>query len=282
VSPEYFTVLGLDFVNGRGFTTAERTAEAGAVVVSHGLARQLWPNGGGVGQVVYLASVPSPSPGVPSPPARAFTVIGVVRDPGRTSGMSFGGVYLPTGPEIPGTWLWLRVRGSPEQVRVALLEHLTDLDPAFGILTLRSTSGLQAYMLQIAFGLTIVLGGLALVLTVSGVFSVLSYLVEQQAKEIGVRMALGAATLDVVRLVLSQSLRPLGIGLFAGSGLAAAAAIVLLATPAASEIGGWVDVFDPVAYVASALVITAACLIAVFVPTLRAARIDPISTLRND
>ena len=74
-------------------------------------------------------------------------------------------------------------------------------------------------------------------LTVSGLFSVLSYVVEQQAKEIGVRMALGATTKHVVRLVLSQSLRPVGIGLAAGGGLAAALAIVLMATPAASEIG---------------------------------------------
>jgi hypothetical protein len=59
-------------------------------------------------------------------------------------------------------------------------------------------------------------------------------------------------------------------------------AIVLIATPAASEIGGWVDLFDLVAYAASALVIATACLIAVFVPTLRAARIDPIATLRQD
>lgn len=176
----------------------------------------------------------------------------------------------------------LRVRGNPEHARLALLERLTGLDPAFGILTLRTTSGMQTYLLRLAFGLAVVLGGLALVLTVSGLFSVLSYLVEQQAKEIGLRMALGAATLDVVRLVLSQSLRPVGIGLAAGGGLAAAVAIVLMATPAASEIGGVIDVFDPVAYAASALVIATACLIAVSVPTLRAARIDPMATLRKD
>ena len=119
-------------------------------------------------------------------------------------------------------------------------------------------------------------------LTVSGLFSVLSYLVEQQAKEIGVRMALGAATLNVVRLVLSQSLRPVGIGLAGGGGLAAAVAIVLMATPIAAEIGDSVDVLDPVAYAASVLVIATACLVAVSVPTLRAARIDPIAILRKD
>jgi ABC-type antimicrobial peptide transport system permease subunit len=95
-------------------------------------------------------------------------------------------------------------------------------------------------------------------------------------------MALGATTRNVVKLVLSQSLRPVGIGLAAGGGLAAAVAIVLMATPAASEIGGLVDVFDPAAYAASLLIIVTSCVLAVSVPALRAARIDPIANLRKD
>jgi ABC-type antimicrobial peptide transport system permease subunit len=174
------------------------------------------------------------------------------------------------------------VRGNADEVRLALAATLPGLDPAFGVMTLRTTAEAQAYMLRIAFGLTVVLGGLALVLTVSGLFSVLSYLVEQRAKEIGVRMALGAAATDVVRLVLSQSLRPVAIGLAAGGGLAVAVAIVLMSTPAASEIGGVVDILDPVAYIASALIISTACVLAVSVPALRAARIDPIAILRKD
>ena len=149
-------------------------------------------------------------------------------------------------------------------------------------MTLRTMPACRPTCCRSASGSTVVLGGLALVLTVSGLFSVLSYVVEQQAKEIGVRMALGATTRNVVRLVLSQSLRPVGIGLVAGGGLAAAVAIVLMATPAASEIGGIVHVFDPVAYAASLLVIVTSCVLAVSVPALRAARIDPIATLRKD
>ena len=105
----------------------------------------------------------------------------------------------------------------------------------------------RRYILQIAFWVTLVLGGLALALTVSGFFSVLSYLAEQRAKEIGVRMALGATTNNIAVLVLSQSVRPVGFGLLAGGGLAAGLAIVLMSTPAASEIGNTVRVFDPMA-----------------------------------
>ena len=264
VSSNYFDVLGFDLVSGRRFTQDERTPDTGVAVVSDSIERQLWPNGDGVGQVLSLEA-----------PSRTLTVVGVVRDPKRV-------VYLPIGPEAPGTNLMLRVRGNPEQARQALLGRLTGLDPAFGVMTLRAMTGMQAYLLQSAFWVMVVLGGLALVLTVSGLFSVLSYLVEQQAKDIGVRMALGAATKDVVRLVFSQSLRPVGIGLAAGVGLAAAVAIVLLATPAASEIGDIVHVFDPVAYAASVLVIVASCGLAVSVPALRASRIDPIATMRQD
>jgi ABC-type antimicrobial peptide transport system permease subunit len=117
---------------------------------------------------------------------------------------------------------------------------------------------------------------------VSGLFSVLSYVVEQQAKDIGVRMALGAAGRDVVQLVLSQSLRPVVIGLVAGAGLAAALATLLLTMPGAAELDDWVRVLDPAAYGASVLTIVISCALAVSVPALRAARIDPIATLRKD
>jgi putative ABC transport system permease protein len=88
-------------------------------------------------------------------------------------------------------------------------------------------------------------------------FSVLSYVVDQQTKEIGVRMALGATTANVVSLVLSQSLRPVSSGLTAGGGLAVAVAIVLTAT--ATELRSWMHMLDPVAYVASLLIIVTSC-----------------------
>jgi ABC-type antimicrobial peptide transport system permease subunit len=147
---------------------------------------------------------------------------------------------------------------------------------------MRSLAGLQAYILGIAFWVAVVLGGLALALTLSGLFSVLSYVVEQRANEIGVRMALGATTNNIARLVLTQSVRPVGVGLVAGGGLAAALAIALMATPLASQIGSIVHVFDPVAYAASVLVIATACLLAALIPAVRAARLDPIATLRKD
>ncbi len=177
----------------------------------------------------------------------------------------------------------LRVHGDPDRARQRLIERLTKVDPAMGkITTMRTIAGRAAYILRIAFWVTAVLGGLALVLTMSGLFSVLSYVVEQRSKEIGVRMALGATTRNVAGLVLSQSVRPVAFGLVAGGGLTGSLATVLMAIPAASQIRDIVHIFDPVAYAATLLCIVMACALAALIPALRAARIDPIATLRQD
>jgi hypothetical protein len=106
-----------------------------------------------------------------------------------------------------------------------------------GVTTMQMLAGRAIYVLQVAFWLTAVLGFLALVLTVSGLFSVLSYVVAQRSKEIGVRMALGARTPDIARLVVLQSARPVGVGLVVGGVLAGSLASALMATPAASRSG---------------------------------------------
>jgi hypothetical protein len=289
VSPEYFRLLDIDLIRGRGFTDAERAADIGVTIVSEGAARRLWPNVDPIGQVVRIqADHPTDlRPSASQLPSRAYTVVGVARDVNGGAMFrvfSFSGVYLPIDPQSPGTSLMLRVRGDPAQARLALLDRLTQVDPALDheVGTLQTIAGMGAYILRIAFWVTLALGGLALVLTVSGLFSVLSYLVEQRAREIGVRMALGATTKDIGALVLSQSVRPVGFGLLAGGGLAAGLAVVLLSTPAASDIGNIVRVFDPLAYAASLLVIVTACVLAASVPALRATRVDPIATLRTD
>jgi hypothetical protein len=287
VSSGYFDVLGIDLIHGRSFRATERGAEAGVVIVSETTARRFWPKSNAVGQLVRLEAPPtSASPGARSTAAGRFTVVGVVREPVPASGSdpdAVRSVYVPAALDSPNHSLVLRVRGNPEQVRQVLLERLARTDPApVMILTYQTITGLQSYLLQMGFWAAVVLGGLALALTVSGVFSVLSYVVEQQTKEIGVRMALGAGTHGVVRLILAQSFRPVGIGLAIGGGLAAALAIALTTTPIAAEISRDIDVFDPVAYAGSLLVIVTSCALAVSVPALRATRIDPIATLKKE
>ena len=288
VSPEYFSVLDIEVIRGRGFSNAERRADAAVVVVAESVARELWPGGNAVGQILHLDNDPNSETrriDEAPLPVRAFTVVGIARDVAgfRLAGFKEAELYLPTSPAEAETSLMVRVHGDPDQARRALLQRLTVVDSNMGqVMAMKTLAGMGAYILSAAFWLTLVLGGLALVLTLSGLFSVLSYLVEQRAKEIGVRMALGATTGNVGRMVLSQTLPPIGFGLVAGGTLAAALGTAIMATPAAAVIDGFVRVFDPVAYAASLLCIVVACALAALVPAVRAARIDPIETLRQD
>ena len=290
VSPEYFSVAGIGLVRGRGFTQTERSPSAAVAIVSESVARQLWPGLDAIGQILRLepdAKGNAQEAGGPAPPSHAVVVVGVARDVAgfRFGGMSRAGagVYLPIAAEAARTSLMLRVHGDPERASRALAERLTAIEPNLAeVMALRTLTRMAAYLLAIPFWLTLVLGALALLLTLSGLFSVLSYLVEQRVREIGVRMALGATGRSIGALVLSQSARPVCIGLLLGSSLTAALGAALLATPAAELIGSTVRLFDPVAYAASLLCIVTACACAALIPALRAGRIDPVAALRQD
>jgi predicted permease len=288
VSPEYFEVFGIPILRGRSFTAAERDGGQPVVIVSESMARLLWPNGSGVGETFRLepdldsGSRPGDEPPMP---ARLVTVVGVSREVTgfRFSDVKDARVFLPTSVDAPGTAIVARVSGDPERARRTLVDHLTRIDPNMGmIVTMRTVARLETFFLQIAFWVSLVLGGLALLLTVSGLFSVLSYLVEQRTREIGVRMALGASSRKVTLLMLAQTTRPVIYGLLAGVGSAIALATVLISTPAAATISRIVHVTDPVAYGASLLVVVAACLLAAWLPATRAARVDPMQTLRME
>ena len=196
--------------------------------------------------------------------------------------MTGAGIYVPISAEAARTSLTMRARGDSERARHALVDRLAAIDPNMAeVTTLRTIARIAAYVLAIPFWLTLVLGALALLLTLSGLFSVLSYLVEQRTREIGVRMALGATSRSIAALVLLQSARPVGIGLLLGSSLTVGLGAALLATPAAELIGSVVRLFDPVAYAASLLSIITACACAALIPALRAARIHPVAALRQ-
>jgi hypothetical protein len=291
VSPEYFGVLGIDIVRGRGFTEVERGANDTVAIVSESTARELWPNGDAIGQTMRVETDPERPAAAELGPAptfsRSLVVVGVARDvPGfRLGGFRIpgAGIYVPISAETDGTGLLLRVQGDAERARFALVDRLAAIDPNMArVSSLQAFARGEAYLLGIPFWLTLVLGALALFLTLSGLFSVLSYVVEQRMREFGVRTALGATRARIGVLVLAQSARPVGIGVLLGAGLTAGFAGLLLATPAAETIGSTVRVLDPLAYAAAVLCVLAACACAALVPALRAGRIDPVVALRQD
>lgn len=296
VSASYFDVLDIPIVRGRAFMPSERDSDPVAIV-SESVARTLWPDGRGVGETLRLepdAGLEAPSgvlrisPHTPADDglrqAHTVTVVGVVRDvPGlRFTGIKEAGVFLPTALDVAKTSIVARVQGDPNLARQALLDRLSRIDPNTGsIIAMRSVARTEAFFLQTALWVSLVLGGLALVLTVSGLFSVLSYLVAQRTREIAVRMALGASPRAVARSVLGQTTRPVVAGLIAGAALAAALATAVLATPFGALISQIVHVTDPVAYLLSLGVIVAVCLLAAWIPAARAAKVDPMRSLRQ-
>jgi predicted permease len=198
VSAGYFDVLGIPIVRGRAFTAAEND-EHPVAIVSESVARRLWPNGDGVGQTfriepdlsahlggTFLTINPGAGGGVAPLTPRLVTVVGVSRDVAgfRITDLKEAGVFLPTTVEAPKTFLVARIRGDADLARQTLLERLTRIDPNMGkIITLRTVARLETFFLQIAFGVSVILGRLALLLTVSGLFGVLSYLVEQRTRD---------------------------------------------------------------------------------------------------
>jgi predicted permease len=286
VSGAYFGVMGIPIVRGRAFTDTERD-DAAVVVVSESTARLLWPDGNAVGRTFVL----EPDPNVPQSkdetrlPSRTVTVVGVSRD---IKGFRFtdgkqAAVFVPTSVDAPHTAVMARITGDADLARQTILAHLTRIDSNMGmIVTMRTVARLDRFFLGVAFWIAFVLGSLALLLTVSGLFSVLSYLIEQRTKEIGVRIALGASSQHVTRLMLRQTTRPVAYGLLGGGGLAAALAGALLATDLGAFVGPIVHVTDPIAYIISLSIIMVACAAAAWIPASRAARVDPMRTLRQE
>ena len=289
VTGNHFALLDVGLLRGRAFSEPERSLDSGVVIVSAQAAETLWPGADPIGRAVRMAVPPlsegSTTDHAPPPPERTFTVVGIMRNLRGAGGFggTGAGLYLPTAVTSPGTRLMLRVNEDPLRARARLKEQLTRVDPSLAsVRRLRAIFGGLEAILRMAFLVAVALGGLALLLTVSGLFSVLSFLVQQRSKEIGVRMALGASARAVAQLVLKESARPVIVGASAAVVLAGGAAGALMATPAAAPIGETIQVLDPVAYVSTLLVIIVACSIAASAPALRAARVDPMTVLRKE
>jgi hypothetical protein len=250
-------------------------------IVSEATARRLWPNRDAVGQEIRIRHDAQSNWGEQLPQYQAVRVVGVARDIMACCvvyGKDPALIYFPITPAIANTSLLMGVNGNTEAVRRKLdgeleasapggIEEIHPLDQylAAGIYPFRALSWISS-----------LLGALALLLTLSGIYGVLSYLITQRTKEIGIRMALGATTGSVTRLVLGQSMRFASIGIGLGTTLSLGVAHVFAAHLV------FVNPFDGLAYGGSVVLVTAASLAAAYFPTRRAVGIDPIRTLRYD
>ena len=270
VSPEYFEILGIPIVRGRNFTKQESASETAVAILSAMAAQRLFADRDALGQILHVSGEP----------ARDVRVIGVAADI-VTCCIPWGKdpalLYLPTTPATSANVL-VRVRGEVESERHRLDARLAALAPgALGeIHSLDQYRAVGLYGFRAASMIGAVLGGLALLLTLTGIYGVVSCFVTQRTKEIGIRVALGATTHTVVGMVLKQSLRLTAIGTVVGTGLAIGMSRLL-----ASRLV-FMRVFDAAAFAAGVLLVASTALAAGYIPSRRAAQIDPIQTLRYD
>jgi ABC-type antimicrobial peptide transport system permease subunit len=170
------------------------------------------------------------------------------------------------------------VRGEPAKAKT-LLDAMLDRDVPGGVDRIDRLESFVAgavYPYRAAYWVALVLGLTALMLTMAGVYGVVAYLVRQRTQEIGIRIALGATTWNVLRLVVAQSLRHALIGGAVGSVLALGVARLLAANVQS------MPTFDVIAFAGAFASVLTACMIAALVPSWHAVRIDPALSLRHD
>ncbi|MCP5110707.1 MAG: ABC transporter permease [bacterium] len=273
VDGHYFQAMGLAVVAGRDFNDAEIGADAApVVVVNQSLAQRWWPDPAeALGARLHLGYE-----GIP--PLR---VVGVATDfKNWYDGRATPTLYLPNS-HMPRRSMELAVRTnrSPERVLAAARARLQSLDPELPVYDARtgeqrlndSTSGIRYSAVNMsAFAL------IALLLAASGIYGVVSHSVARQTHDIGVRMALGAGRLGVLRLVLGETLRLTGAGLAIGGILAFALVRVM-----ASVLEGFVTL-DIAVFIALSLLLATVALWAGYLPARRAASVDPSIALRYE
>jgi predicted permease len=279
VSPRYFDVVDLRIVRGRGFSDDEARSSAPVAIVSRSMADSLWPRSDPVGQTITIAESERVSARMRT--YRAARVVGVVGDalPGWVGeSRSTPVVYYPRPLEASDGVLLARVAGDAATAATRLERTLTAADSGAidEIHTLDDSIALQVYPFRAIYWVALAVGLLALLLTITGVYGVMSYVVAQRRREFGIRIALGAAAGSLVRLVLRQSL------VLALTGAAMGAALALLASRVIASILVGVNGYSIAGYAAGAGAVVLACVIAAFIPSRRAATVNPVEALRAD
>jgi len=275
---DYFGVMGIKLLQGRTFTTGEAVTPNNSVVISRSTAEKLWPAQNPLGRTLR--------PRFGGQDTLAFTVVGVVadvkQDDWRQPGEAI--VYFPlTGP-APTAW----AMGSPAYVVKSsradrlqsevreVVRQIAPEAPVYREYTMEFLA--KRSMLQLSFTmLTLgVVACLALLLGAIGLYGVLSYVVAERTREIGVRMALGATASAVRRMVVSQGTRVVVVGVLIGVAVAFAATRLL-----GSLLYG-VKPVDPIVFAAMSMMMIAIGALASYMPARRASSVNPIESLRSD
>jgi predicted permease len=274
VSNDYFKTLGVPLIAGRDFTEQDliRT-QPRRVVISQRIAELLWPGESAIGRQIELWKGQSGSPG------EVIGVVGDMRDWGLTEDPTYS-VYLPTYGTSLSPAFFVVHSAVPMATVVPLLRSVVaELDPTIPLSGVQSLDDMVADSVasrRFTMLLLAALAALALLLAVGGVYGVLSYSVSQRRTEVGVRLALGASTHSVLRLVMVQGLVPVVVGIVVG-----AAGAVALSRSMASLLFGMTPLDIPT-YAGVASLLLAAAALSCYLPAREAMRVDVLQALRED
>ena len=268
VGPRFFETMRIPLVRGRDFTEGDIDGAPSVVVVNEAFARRYWPGVDPMGKHVLRGD-------------DELEVVGIAKD-GKYVTLGEDPrpyVYYPHRQHYTGrVTLLVRTDGAPESFAATLQTEVGALDsalPVFDVKTMSEHMGIALLPVRIASSLLGIFGVVALVLATGGLYGVMSYLVGQRTHEIGVRVSLGAAPSDIVRLVLRQGMTWTLVGSLIG--LAAAIGVTRFLTFLLYGISP----SDPLTFFAIATLMATSAFVACYVPGRRATRVDPLSSLRS-
>lgn len=272
ISPNYFATMGIPLREGRIFTAADDLDRPRVVVIDQTFAQRFFPNQYPIGRHLQV-------PDATRPAREIVGVVGAVRDTGFDQ-QPRPTVYFPSlqsGDQIMS--LVVRTTLPPGAILPAIKNAIWSVDrnqPVFEVRSMEDVISGIVSAPRLAFLLLGVFASLALALAAIGIYGVTSYLVSEQTHEIGVRVALGAQTSDVSRLVLGHGARLAGIGIIGG--VVASFALTRLL----SSLLFGVSATDPLTFVGVAILLTLVALAACYLPARRAMRVDPVIALRRE
>ena len=285
VTPNYFDTLSIPIVRGRGFTVREAEGPSPVVVISEATARRFWPGENPIGKLLKIGSERGSMsyPGEQDPFIASSEVIGVARD---IRSMDFrkldeSYVYLPLSQAHRWTsTLLVRTGGDPARWLPAIGQEVRHVDanlPVIGA-PLFTMISLNPFFVASRIGglLASIIGALGLVMACMGVYGIVSYSVARRTHEIGIRMALGAQSVQVLKLILHEGFRPILAGLVVGVIVSAGVARLLAAT-----LFG-LNPLDAVSFIGASLLLSSVALLATYLPARRAVRVDPMVALRYE
>lgn len=274
VSPNYFQAMGIRLLSGRYLNEADTANTERVGVISRRLAERLFPNQDPIGKRLKAGALASD--------AKWTNIVGVVGDVKHEEVSGGAGFDLYTSYQQLGDsnmYLLLRTRVSPASLIPAATQAVWAGDAeqsAFNIVTMEERIADTIWQRRLAGTLFLVFAGLALALAAIGIYGVMAYTVGQRAREIGIRMALGAAPQDVQRMILRQGAGLIALGSFLGLliALAGGQAIKSLLYGTSSA--------DPATFLLVAGVLSSVALLACWLPARRATRVDPLQALRQE